>query len=71
MSAPQASRQSPEPEQQSNKQQAQPPASAPNDQNQAKSKDAPADDSSKTLENLESNPKHVLQDSADSKVDKK
>ena len=69
MSAPNAGRQSPDPENQTKAQQGTT-ASAPNDQGQAASNEAPADESKDALKNLESNPKHVLQDAADAKVAK-
>jgi len=70
MSAPNAGRQSPDPERQQGKQQAEPPATNPNEQGQAKSNEAPAEESKNTLSNLESNPKGPLEDAAASKTGK-
>lgn len=70
MSAPNAGRQSPDPETQTGKQQQAPPASDPNKQGQAPSDDHPADASKDQLKGLESNPKHALQDASDAKVSK-
>jgi hypothetical protein len=70
MSAPQQGRQSPDPETQTGKQQQEAPATNPNQQGQAPSDSQPADASKDALKNLESNPKHVLQDEADSKTSK-
>ncbi|KAK3705482.1 hypothetical protein LTR37_013299 [Vermiconidia calcicola] len=69
MSAPNEGRQSPDPENQTNRQQAST-AGNPNEQGQASSNEAPADDSTSTLKGLESNPKHALQDAADAKTAK-
>lgn len=70
MSAPNEGRQSPDPERQSGQQQSHPPASDPNKQGVAESNEQPAEQSKEALKNLESNPKHVLQDEADKKVSK-
>ncbi|TKA71572.1 hypothetical protein B0A55_07676 [Friedmanniomyces simplex] len=70
MSAPNAGRQSPEPEQQSGKQQSDVPASNVNEQGQAASNEAPAEESKDTLKNLESNPKGVLEDASKAKTSK-
>lgn len=69
MSAPNQGRQSPEPERQSDSQQA-PMAGNPNDQGQAKSAEEPKESSNEMLKNLESNPKHTLEDAAAEKVTK-
>jgi hypothetical protein len=69
MSAPNEGRQSPDPERQMESQQGT--ETKPNEQGQADSKEQPAEQSKDTLKNLESNPKHVLQDEADKKVEKK
>ncbi|KAK3630313.1 hypothetical protein LTR22_021575 [Elasticomyces elasticus] len=69
MSAPNAGRQSPEPEKQSNAQTGATSTNV-NDQGQAKSNDAPAEDSKNTLKNLESNPKGPLDDEAEKKTSK-
>jgi hypothetical protein len=65
MSAPNQGRQSPDPERQTESQQQKPPATDPNKQGQGE------EQSKEGLKNLESNPKHVLQEEADKKVDKK
>jgi hypothetical protein len=70
MSAPNAGRQSPDPERQSDKQVHATPASNVNDQGQAKSAEAPAEESKNTLSNLESNPKGPLEDAAAEKTKK-
>ncbi|KAK0782205.1 hypothetical protein LTR91_017039 [Friedmanniomyces endolithicus] len=70
MSAPNAGRQSPDPERAQGKQQSDTPASDVNDQGQAASKDAPAEESKETLKNLESNPKPILEDAAKEKTSK-
>ena len=70
MSAPNQGRQSPDPERQTNKQQQAPPASDPNKQGMVEHDKEPADASKDQLKNLESNPKHILQDEADKKVAK-
>ena len=69
MSAPNAGRQSPDPERQSGAQQGTT-AKNPNDQGMADSAQQTADQSKETLKNLESNPKHVLQDEAEKKTTK-
>ncbi len=69
MSAPNEGRQSPEPEQQSDKQ-VNMPASNPNKQGQAPHEDHPADASADKLKNLEINPKHILDDKAEGKSGK-
>ncbi|TKA46348.1 hypothetical protein B0A54_02179 [Friedmanniomyces endolithicus] len=70
MSAPNAGRQSPDPERAQGKQQSDTPASDVNDQGQAASKDAPAEESKETLKNLPSNPKPILEDAAKEKTSK-
>ena len=61
MSAPNQGRQSPEPEQQSGKQLHEPVAGNPNKQGAESASDKT---SSEALKNLESNPKHVLEDAS-------
>ncbi|KAK1035167.1 hypothetical protein LTR33_016504, partial [Friedmanniomyces endolithicus] len=61
---------SPDPERAQGKQQSDTPASDVNDQGQAASKDAPAEESKETLKNLESNPKPILEDAAKEKTSK-
>lgn len=68
MSAPQQGRQSPEPEQQSGKQVNSPPASNPNNQGQANYDAEPAEKSKDQLKNLDSNPKHILEEQAKEKT---
>jgi hypothetical protein len=68
MSAPNQGRQSPDPERQTGQQQQKPPATDPNKQGQADSDKQPAEQSKEQLKNLESNPKHVLQDEAERKA---
>ena len=70
MSAPNAGRQSPEPETQGGQQGGAPVSDNPNKQGQAKSESAPADESKDTLKGLESNPKHILEDEANKKTSK-
>lgn len=65
MSAPNAGRQSPDPERQSHSQQST--ATKPNDQGQADSNEQPAEQSKDKLKDLESNPKHVLAEEAEKK----
>ncbi|KAK3109738.1 hypothetical protein LTR53_016673, partial [Teratosphaeriaceae sp. CCFEE 6253] len=69
MSAPNAGRQSPEPERQSAEQK-EAPATDVNDQGQAASNEAPAEESKETLKNLESNPKPVLEEASKAKTAK-
>ncbi|KAK5734446.1 hypothetical protein LTR17_008947 [Elasticomyces elasticus] len=69
MSAPNAGRQSPEPEKQSHAQTGATSTNV-NDQGQAKSNEAPAEESKNTLKNLESNPKGPLDDEAEKKTSK-
>ena len=64
--APNAGRQSPEPERQTKSQQGKQ-ATDVNEQGMASSNEAPADASADKLESLDSNPKHVLQDASEGK----
>ena len=68
--APNAGRQSPDPERQTGAQQQKPPATDVNEQGMAENDQAPKDESADQLKSLDSNPKHVLQDEADAKVGK-
>ena len=68
MSAPNQGRQSPDPERQTDQQQQKPPATDPNKQGQADSDQQPAEQSKESLKNLDSNPKHVLQEEAERKA---
>ncbi|KAK3050796.1 hypothetical protein LTR09_007872 [Extremus antarcticus] len=65
----QQGRQSPDPENQTGKQQQAPPASDPNKQGQEPEGGA-ADSSKDDLKNLESNPTHILQKEAEKKTGK-
>lgn len=69
MSAPNAGRQSPEPERQSHSQ-AGATSKNVNDQGQAASEDAPADESQNTLSKLESNPVGPMDKAAEQKTEK-
>lgn len=66
MSAPNEGRQSPDPERQSGAQIHDPVASKPNEQTDSKG----SNNSKEELKNLESNPKHILEDHAKTKVSK-
>lgn len=65
--APNAGRQSPDPERQTGTQQQKPPATDVNEQGQASSDKAPKDESADQLKSLDSNPKHVLADASETK----
>ncbi|KAK5117962.1 hypothetical protein LTR62_004006 [Meristemomyces frigidus] len=69
MSAPNAGRQSPDPERQSHSQ-AGATATNVNDQGQAKSNEAPAEESKEALKNLESNPRGPMDKAAEEKTSK-
>ena len=69
MSAPNAGRQSPDPETQTGSQKA-PPASDPNEQGQADHDSEPAEQSKDKLKDLESNPEHILAGEAEKKTSK-
>ncbi|KAK3679279.1 hypothetical protein LTR78_000840 [Recurvomyces mirabilis] len=69
MSAPNQGRQSPDPERQSGAQ-AGATATNVNNQGQAKSETAPAEESKNTLSNLESNPKGPMDKAAEEKTSK-
>lgn len=66
MSAPNQGRQSPDPERQTGSQIHDAPGSNPNDQGAGKGQDSAKD----SLKDLESNPKHILEDAAKAKVSK-
>ncbi|KAJ8607781.1 hypothetical protein MRB53_040077 [Persea americana] len=68
MSAPNQGRQSPDPEKQSDKQLHEPVSKNPNDQGAGS--DSAQKESANTLKNLESNPKHPLDDAAAAKTSK-
>ncbi|KAK5128477.1 hypothetical protein LTR85_003145 [Meristemomyces frigidus] len=70
MSAPNAGRQSPEPERQSDKQIHEPPATDVNDQGQAPSGSNEAEGGKDQLAGLSSNPKGPLEDAAAKKTEK-
>ena len=69
MSAPNAGRQSPDPETQSGKQ-ATEPLAAPNEQGAAPSAEHAKDSSAATLDKLSSNPEHPLAKAAEEKTSK-
>lgn len=70
MSAPNAGRQSPDPERQTGAQQQAPPASKPNDQGVAGSTTQPKEESDQSLKNLASNPSSVMDKAAEAKTQK-
>lgn len=68
MSAPQQGRQSPDPKNQSGKQGGDPTASNPNKQGQASHDTEPEEKSNDSLKDLESNPKHTMEEHAKEKT---